>query len=155
MAEKLGADYIGTGAVFHTSTKTDAKDMKLKKLVTVADSVDMPVVAIGGITYDNMDKVKDTGVSELQLFSALFGADNPGAATRKMKEKCDKIFNYNPRNIIFDMDGTLLDSMPYWRHLAREYALSHVKVCRMILIVWTYTMDMVECGKYFQDVIWD
>ena len=67
MAEKLGADYIGTGAVFHTSTKTDAKDMKLKTLVTVADSVDMPVVAIGGITYDNMDKVKDTGVSGIAV----------------------------------------------------------------------------------------
>ena len=63
--------------------------MKLKTLVTVADSVDMPVVAIGGITYDNMDKVKDTGVSGIAVVSALFGADNPGAATRKMKEKCD------------------------------------------------------------------
>lgn len=60
----------------------------------------MPVVAIGGITYDNMDKVKDTGVSGIAVVSALFGADNPGAATRKMKGKCDKIFNYNPRNII-------------------------------------------------------
>ena len=153
MAEKLGADYIGTGAVFHTSTKTDAKDMKLKTLVTVADSVDMPVVAIGGITYDNMDKVKDTGVSGIAVVSALFGADNPGAATRKMKEKCDKIFNYNPRNIIFDMDGTLLDSMPYWRHLAREYALSHVESLPDDFDSMTYTMDMVECGKYFQDVL--
>ncbi len=61
--------------------------MKLKTLVTVADSVDMPVVAIGGITCDNMDKVKDTGVSGIAVVSALFGADNPGAATRKMKEK--------------------------------------------------------------------
>ena len=121
MAEKLGADYIGTGAVFHTSTKTDAKDMKLKTLVTVAESVDMPVVAIGGITYDNMDKVKDTGVSGIAVVSALFGADNPGAATRKMKEKCDKIFNYNPRNIIFDMDGTLIDSNGVWKDVDREF----------------------------------
>ncbi len=51
------------------------------------------------------------------------------------------------------MDGTLLDSMPYWRHLAREYALSHVESLPDDFDSMTYTMDMVECGKYFQDVL--
>ena len=46
-----------------------------------------------------------------------------------------------------------LDSLPYWRHLAREYALSHVESLPDDFDSMTYTMDMVECGKYFQDVL--
>lgn len=52
------------------------------------------------------------------------------------------------KNIIFDMDGTLLDSMPYWRRLAREYALKEGVVLPQDFDEKTYDMDLNECGKY-------
>ena len=152
-AEALGADYIGTGAVFHTSTKTDAKDMSIETLVEIAGSVDIPVVAIGGITYENMDALKDTGVSGLAVVSAIFAAKDAGDATADLKRKCDKLFNYEPKNIIFDMDGTLLDSMPYWHRLSREFALNKGAVLPDDFDSVTYTMDLNECGNYFRDVL--
>ena len=52
-AQEAGADYIGVGAVFHTTTKKDAKDMEKSTLIEITDNIDIPIVAIGGISYDN------------------------------------------------------------------------------------------------------
>ena len=152
-AEKLGADYIGTGAVFHTDTKSDAQDMAKETLIQIADSVDIPVVAIGGITYENIDALKNTGVSGAAVVSAIFAADDAGAATAALKRKCGEIFDYRPKNIIFDMDGTLLNSMPYWHRLAREYAVSQGAKLPEDFDSVTYSMDMNECGVYFRDTL--
>jgi len=93
-AEKMGADYIGVGAVFHTSTKKDAKDMSRETLLAIANSVNIPIVAIGGITYDNMDYLKDTGVHGVAVISAIFGSGNPGKATEKLFSKTKEVFGY-------------------------------------------------------------
>ena len=93
-AEKMGADYIGVGAVFHTSTKKDAKDMSRETLLAIANSVNIPIVAIGGITYDNMDYLKDTGVHGVAVISAIFGSENPGKATEKLLSKTKEVFGY-------------------------------------------------------------
>jgi thiamine-phosphate pyrophosphorylase len=152
-AEKLGADYIGTGAVFGSTTKDDAVYMPKERLICVADSVDIPVVAIGGINYDNMDYLKNTGVNGVAVVSAIFAQADAGEATAKLKKKADRLFDYRKKDIIFDLDGTLLDSMPYWARLSEEYALSKGAKLPDDFYEVTYTMDLNECGKYFQDVL--
>ena len=152
-AEAMGADYIGTGAVFGSTTKSDAVYMPKELLVDIADSVDIPVVAIGGINYDNMDYLKNTGVSGVAVVSAIFASDNPGAATATLRAKAEKLFSYSRKNIIFDLDGTLFDSMPFWGRVSGEYALSKGAAIPEDFYDVTYTMDLNECGRYFQDVL--
>ncbi len=88
-AEKDGADYIGTGAVFPTATKDDAASVTKKDLSNIAKSINIPVVAIGGITIENAEELKDTGIAGLSVVSAIMSAENP----KKASEKLLKIFN--------------------------------------------------------------
>ena len=88
-AEKDGADYIGTGAVFPTSTKDDAPSITKKDLKNIVDSINIPVVAIGGINIENAKELKNTGISGLSVVSAIMSADNP----KKASEKLLNIFN--------------------------------------------------------------
>lgn len=83
-AEKLGADYIGAGAVFNTSTKKDTKPLELSTLREICSSISIPVVAIGGIDHSNVRKLKETDIDGVAVISALFGADDPGEATREL-----------------------------------------------------------------------
>ena len=88
-AEKDGADYIGTGAVFPTATKDDAPSISKQDLIDVVNSINIPVVAIGGLNLDNACELKDTGIAGLSVVSAIMGADNP----KKASEELLKIFN--------------------------------------------------------------
>ena len=88
-AENDGADYIGTGAVFPTATKDDAPSISKKDLIDVVNSINIPVVAIGGINLENACELKDTGIAGLSVVSAIMGADNP----KKASEKLLNIFN--------------------------------------------------------------
>ena len=88
-AEKDGADYIGSGAVFPTSTKDDAPKITKKELKEIVDSIKIPVVAIGGITIDNASELTNTGIAGLSVVSAIMSADNPKESSKKLLE----IFN--------------------------------------------------------------
>lgn len=88
-AEADGADYIGTGAVFPTATKDDAPKITKKDLKEIVDSIDIPVVAIGGITHDNASELLDTGIAGLSVVSAIMSSDNP----KESSEKLLNIFN--------------------------------------------------------------
>ena len=88
-AENNGADYIGTGAIFPTTTKNDAPSVTKKDLSDIANSINIPVVAIGGITIENANELKNTGISGLSVVSAIMSADNP----KKASEKLLNIFN--------------------------------------------------------------
>ena len=88
-AEKDGADYIGTGAVFPTATKDDAPKITKKDLKEIADSINIPVVAIGGINLDNASQLTDTGIKGLSVVSAIMSSDDP----KKSAEKLLNIFN--------------------------------------------------------------
>ena len=83
-AEKLGADYIGAGAVFSTNTKKDTKPLELSTLKEICNSVSIPVVAIGGIDHSNVRELKGTDIDGVAVISALFGASDPGEATREL-----------------------------------------------------------------------
>ena len=75
-AVRNGADCLGVGAMFSTSTKTDADVLTKEVLCDICAAVDIPVVAIGGITKENMMELKGTGVDGVALISAIFGAED-------------------------------------------------------------------------------
>ena len=76
-AEKAGADYIGVGAVFGTSTKKNARNLSLEKLQEISSSVSIPVVAIGGINASNLVELAGSGVDGVAVVSAIFAAKDP------------------------------------------------------------------------------
>lgn len=84
-AERDGADYIGSGAVFPTSTKDDAPFMTKEGLKEVVESINIPVVAIGGITFENAYKLKDTGIAGLSVVSTIMNSDDPRISAKKLK----------------------------------------------------------------------
>ena len=85
-AEADGADYIGSGAVFPTATKDDADSVSKLQLKEIVHSIDIPVVAIGGITLENADTLKDTGIAGFSVVSAIMSAKDPKEASQKLKE---------------------------------------------------------------------
>ena len=80
-AERAGADYIGVGAVFNTSTKKNARTLSAQQLRQISASVSIPVVAIGGINAGNLMELAGSGVDGVAVVSAIFGAEDPGQAT--------------------------------------------------------------------------
>lgn len=85
-AEKDGADYLGVGAVFPTSTKGDADSVTFETLKEICEAVSIPVVAIGGISADNLLKLKGSGIDGVSVISAIFASDDITAATKNLKE---------------------------------------------------------------------
>ena len=85
-AEIDSADYIGSGAVFPTSTKDDADSVSKEELKEIVDSIDIPVVAIGGITVENASTLKGSGIAGVSVVSAIMSAEDPKEASEKLKE---------------------------------------------------------------------
>ena len=84
LAEKKGADYLGVGAVFSTSTKLDADDVSFDTLKEICDNVSIPVVAIGGISRDNISKLKGTNVDGAAVVSAIFASQDIENDTKEL-----------------------------------------------------------------------
>ena len=91
-AEKAGADYLGVGAVFPTGSKDDAVEVPKEILRDICRAVSIPVVAIGGITYDNMTELKDSGICGISVISAIFGQPDVESASALLREKSEKLF---------------------------------------------------------------
>lgn len=83
-AETAGADYIGVGAVFGTSTKKDARNLSVEKLRSICSAVKIPVVAIGGIGKENIRELKGSGIDGVAVVSAIFKAEEPGKAAEEL-----------------------------------------------------------------------
>ncbi len=92
-AQEAGADYIGTGAVFPTSTKQDTIPLSLENLKEITDNIQIPVVAIGGINHENILRLKGSGIDGAAVISAIFAQENPGLATAKMLNLCREVVN--------------------------------------------------------------
>ncbi len=90
-AEKNGADYLGSGAVFGSNTKKDAKTMELSKFQEICKSVKIPVVAIGGINETNINQLTNTGLSGVAVVSGIFAQENIKETTERLKEKVNRI----------------------------------------------------------------
>lgn len=94
-AQAAGADYIGVGAVFGTTTKKDAKNLTVPQLRRICDAVDIPVVAIGGVSASNIAQLAGSGVDGVAVVSALFAAADIGKATRDLLEKSKAMVAYH------------------------------------------------------------
>ena len=86
-AEAEGANYLGVGAVFASSTKKDAIRITNKQLKEICASVSIPAVAIGGITLSNMTEISGCGMSGIAVVSAIFAADDIKMATQELKKE--------------------------------------------------------------------
>ena len=87
-AEREGADYVGVGPVFPTGTKPDAgPPLGIDGLAAIARAVSIPVVAIGGITLENVGRVIEAGASGAAVVSAVVEADDVAAAARALKRR--------------------------------------------------------------------
>lgn len=90
-AEAQGADYLGVGAVFSTSTKLDAQDVSLETLQQICERVSIPVVAIGGISANNALSLQGSGIAGLAVVSAIFAQPDVEAAARQMRALADRV----------------------------------------------------------------
>ncbi len=92
-AVRDGADYLGLGAVFPTSTKTDAKPMTKETLQAICDAAEIPVVAIGGINRYNLLNLAGSGVDGVALVSAVFSAEDIEGTCRGLRVLSEKMVN--------------------------------------------------------------
>lgn len=86
-AKENGADYLGVGAMFTTRTKLDAKSVSIEKLKEIQEVIKLPVVAIGGLSLSNIDKLKECNVDGYAVVSAILGAENIKLECEKWIEK--------------------------------------------------------------------
>lgn len=89
LAEENGADYLGVGAVFPTATKDDAKPVSHETLRKIADSVSIPICAIGGINKENLPQLSGTGIDGVALVSAIFASKDIEAECRRLRLLCE------------------------------------------------------------------
>ena len=90
-AVAAGADYLGSGAVFGSATKTNAKPMTLAQFREICELSEVPVVAIGGITLGNMAQLKGCGMAGFAIVSGIFAADDVESMTRKIRAKAEEL----------------------------------------------------------------
>lgn len=92
-AEESGADYLGVGAVFSTSTKDDADNVSLDTLKDICRAVSIPVVAIGGISKNNIMELTGSGVDGVAIVSAIFAQPDIKNATTELLELSHRMLN--------------------------------------------------------------
>lgn len=87
LAQAHGADYLGVGAVFPTGSKDDAADVSMETLRAICEAVDIPVIAIGGISEDNVGQLAGSGICGIAVISAIFAQENIRDAAARLKQK--------------------------------------------------------------------
>lgn len=86
-AQNEGASYIGTGAAFPTGTKKDTYVISHDTIRDICDSLDIPVVAIGGIDYENVEQLKGTHINGVAVVSAIFAQKDIRSETERLKQR--------------------------------------------------------------------
>ena len=92
-AETSGADYLGTGAIFPTTTKENAPITLISTLKTICQTVAIPVVAIGGLTSENIDQLIGTGIAGVAVVRDLMQAKDIEAKVQAFLTKLDDIIS--------------------------------------------------------------
>ena len=95
LAEKMGADYLGVGAIFSTDSKSDAESVDISTLKEICKSVKIPVVAIGGIGKENVSLLENSGIVGVAVISAIYGENNIEVATTQLKDIVKKVVKEN------------------------------------------------------------
>ena len=87
LAQERGADYLGVGAVFHTDSKADAKEISFDTLKDICKAVSIPVIAIGGITEENVKELAGTGICGVAVISAIYARSDIKKAAENLKNE--------------------------------------------------------------------
>ena len=87
LAQERGADYLGVGAVFHTDSKADAKEISFDTLKDICKAVSIPVIAIGGITEENVKELAGTGICGVAVISAIYAQNDIKKAAENLKNE--------------------------------------------------------------------
>lgn len=90
-AMRDGADYLGVGAIFETTTKVKTRRTEISTLIEIKNSVSIPVYAIGGINLENVSKLSDTNIDGICVVSAVMKSEDPFSDTQVFKNKINKI----------------------------------------------------------------
>lgn len=86
-----GADYVGCGAMFNTSTKTDVSNLSIDDLKKIKANINIPVIAIGGINEKNISQFKNTGIDGIAVVSAIMGKEDPKLAAEIIKKEFNNV----------------------------------------------------------------
>lgn len=92
-AEKAGADYLGVGAVFPTGSKADAVEVDKATVRAICSAVSIPVIAIGGITKENVSELKGLGLVGIAVISAIFAQNDRRAAAAELRARTEEMVN--------------------------------------------------------------
>lgn len=92
-AKKAGATYLGAGAMFSTTTKDNTTNLSIEQLQAITKNVDIPVVAIGGINYDNCLSLKNCNLAGIAVVSAIMAATNINEAASNLKKRAQVIYD--------------------------------------------------------------
>ena len=87
LAQERGADYLGVGAVFHTDSKADAKEISFDTLKDICRAVSIPVIAIGGITEENVRELAGSGICGIAVISAIYAQRDIKKAAENLKNE--------------------------------------------------------------------
>ena len=87
LAQERGADYLGVGAVFHTDSKADAREISFDTLKDICKAVSIPVIAIGGITEENVKELAGTGICGVAVISAIYAQNDIKKAAENLKNE--------------------------------------------------------------------
>lgn len=131
-----GADYLGVGAMYSTNTKTDANMTSLDELKKIRDNISIPIVVIGGINENTIPDFKNLNIDGLAIVSAITSKKDIVKASEYIKSLYYD--NFPIEGAIFDLDGTLLDSIPIWDSILVKYLNNY----------------NVEPDEYYQKEIW-
>ena len=92
-ARAAGADYLGVGAAFATGTKADARPISRETIRAVTAAVDIPAVAIGGVSRENILELRGLGLAGVAVVSGIFGQKHPEAAARELRALVDQLYS--------------------------------------------------------------
>ena len=90
-AQEQGADYLGEGAVFPTGSKADAVEVSRETLKEICRAVDIPVIAIGGISRENVMELRGSGICGIAVISAIFAQKDIEAAAGELKKRVEEM----------------------------------------------------------------
>lgn len=100
IAQEETADYIGSGAIFPSNTKKEALPMNLQTIKKICEAVQIPVVAIGGITGENILQLENLGISGVAVVGGIFATENIESSARELKKKAELMQRSNYENSI-------------------------------------------------------
>lgn len=146
-----GVDYLGIGDLFATTKRFNAVDVSPETLKSITRISPVATCGLGGIGLNNIRNLSRSGLNGVAIISAIFASDDIKSATVALKKKCEKAFCMNNKSVhIYDLDGTLIDSLGIWSDLASNYLRSKKKSPKAGLDDLIVKLSIEESAAYLK-----